>query len=170
MKSIVRKLLAFQKNPPHISKKCVANMGNRSYKYADLAGVLDAITPALNALGLVLTQSIDGEFLKTSIIDAESGESIESNFPINFQSMTWHQIGSAVSYSRRYAILALTGMTADDDDDATSISNEKAKADQHELCHVCGDEMRLSKSGSVYCYRCWTHKRNGYASLNHSMS
>jgi hypothetical protein len=179
--SVFRKLLAFQKNAPAIHKNCTASINGRQYKYADLPSVLDAVRPVLSQCGLVLTQSIDGLSLKTAIIDAETGESIDSAFPLEFHGLTWHAIGSAVSYARRYAILSLCGLCADDDDDAASAmqperntatnghTNGHHKPDSlsaWELCETCGDRMRPSKNGGIYCHTCWTTSRtnrNGHA-------
>lgn len=167
MKNVYRKLLAFQKNSPKITKNCTANIGNRQYKYADLNSILEAINPALNSLGLVISQAIDGENLKTTIADVESGESIESNFPLIFVGMTFHQIGSSISYARRYAIVSLVGLTADDDDDAVSTVSAKIPDSyvkrKEESCNVCGEELRLSKNGKPYCHSCWQLKRNQFS-------
>jgi hypothetical protein len=122
------------------------------------------VLPALNSLGIVLTQTFDGMNLVTKVTDSETGEIIESSFPLNFEGQTWHGIGSAISYARRYSIITLIGVGVDDDDDAQSTIHQPRETKQHkDLCEVCGDEKRLSQTGKPYCHTCWQLKRNGYA-------
>ncbi len=180
--SVFRKLLAFQKNAPTIHKTSTANISGRQYKYADLPSVLDAVRPVLSQCGLVLTQAIDGQNLITRIADVETGETLESSFPLEFHGLTWHAIGSAISYARRYALLSLLGLTADDDDDAasamqpernTATNGHNGHTNGHhkpeslpawEVCEVCSGRLRPSRSGGTYCHSCWSSRtnRNGH--------
>jgi hypothetical protein len=156
MQNLYRKMLSFQKNAPKIHKNCTANIGNRQYRYADLSSILDVVLPALNSIGILLTQSFEGMNLVTKVTDSETGET--------FEGQTWHGIGSAISYARRYSIITLIGVGVDDDDDAHSTINQPRETKQHrDLCEVCGDEKRLSQTGKTYCHTCWQLKRNGYA-------
>jgi len=166
--TLFRKLLAFQRNAPTIHKDGTANVGNgRPYKYATLPAVLDAVRPALTACGLVLTQAVDGQNLITRLADAETGETLESAFPLPLEG-SWHQVGSAISYARRYAILAVLGLTADDDDDAAATLPQARNGHQSshrrpeptaepEPCPECGETMTIGpKTGKPYCRPCWT--------------
>ena len=87
-------------------------------KYVDLAGAIDACRDALSSNGLAIVQSTDaGEkmTLHTTLIHS-SGEWISSTYPINPQKSDPQGIGSAVTYARRYSMMALVGLAAEDDD------------------------------------------------------
>lgn len=88
-------------------------------KYLTLAGALDAVRAALGANGLALVQAVDATgdklTLNTTLLHS-SGEWIGSSYPINPVKNDPQGIGSAVSYGRRYSLMALLGIAAEDDD------------------------------------------------------
>lgn len=91
-------------------------------KYATLAAVRDAVTPALSKHGLAVTQTThmgdDHLFLTTTLLHS-SGESIESIYPLP-QTFDKPQImGSFISYARRYQLAMMTGTASDSDDDGS---------------------------------------------------
>lgn len=91
-------------------------MGQHS-KFADLRTVLATITPPLLEQGLVLTQTLEGQDLITTLRHV-GGESIESRCPLIEASgkNALHMWGAAVTYQRRYAIQSLLCLAAEDDD------------------------------------------------------
>lgn len=176
--SLYTKFLAFQKSAPAIHKGATANLGGRAYKYADLPSIIDAARPALNAVGLVLTQTINGSDLVTAVIDAATGERLESRFPLPMEG-SWHQIGAGISYARKYAIVSILGLAADDDDAVSTLPTKTpARVDRgdggpvvalkraalemsDEFCDTCGEQMSLGpKTGKPFCKPCWTAKRD----------
>ena len=88
-------------------------------RYLTLAGALDAVRAALGANGLALVQAVDASgdklTLNTTLLHS-SGEWIGSTYPINPVKNDPQGIGSAVSYGRRYSLMALLGIAAEDDD------------------------------------------------------
>lgn len=102
-----------------------ANPAFRS-KYADLASVMDACLPALNANGIAVYQpTIDddtGRFVET-ILAHESGETIRCRVPLIVQKNDMQGYGSAVTYARRYGLMCMAGIAPEDDD-----GNAAAKA------------------------------------------
>jgi hypothetical protein len=87
-------------------------------KYCDLAGALDAVRDALSANGLALVQSTDAGdklVLHTTLLHS-SGEWISGTYPITAVKTDPQGIGSAVTYARRYSLMALLGIAAEDDD------------------------------------------------------
>lgn len=102
------------------AKKESANPYFKS-KYADLNSVREAVYPPLWEQGIVILQPIvyrDGKnFVKTMLVHVESGESIESEIEILCKnSSDPQQLGSGITYSRRYALQSIIGIGADDDD------------------------------------------------------
>ena len=108
------------------------------YKYATLEQVLAIIKPELSKRSLTLIQSPVGQItegcltMKTMIGD-KKGQFLEFEFqiPIPQGKNVTQDFGSACTYARRYALLALFALGADDDDGRGStpmITQEHKKA------------------------------------------
>lgn len=104
-------------------------------KYASLAAVLDACRLPLANNGVVVYQSasiapdMPNHVIVTSmLVHGESGESISDSLPIPLQKNDAQGIGSAITYGRRYMLLAQLGLAPDDedDDDSNKASNRVA--------------------------------------------
>ena len=100
-------------------------------RYSDLGSLRDAYQEHLSKFGLCLTQVFEsastGMVLITRLAH-ESGEFIDSRFPIVFGSNeTMQAIGSKITYARRFSAGSITGIAAEEDDDANSISSPKSK-------------------------------------------
>lgn len=104
-----------QSNNPHFKSK-----------YADLGNVMDACLPALNAAGIAVIQPTGeddhGRFVETVLIH-ESGESLTCRVPLILNKNDMQGYGSAVTYARRYGLMAMAGIAPEDDD-----GNAAAKA------------------------------------------
>lgn len=90
-------------------------------KYADLGSVLDTIEQPLWDNGLLIAQRFThdqgGAILVTELIHAASGERLTSEVPVVSKDPTDPQkIGAAITYYRRYSLLALLGLAPEDDD------------------------------------------------------
>jgi hypothetical protein len=101
--------------------KVTKNATNPHFKkaYADINALLDAVEPILLENGLLLLQPIQGNNVCTQIIDIDSGAMIEScmELPSN---LTPQQLGSAVTYYRRYTLQSSLSLQAIDDDANTA--------------------------------------------------
>lgn len=107
------------------------NRVNSHFKnsYADLAGGLDTIRPTLAKHGLAVVQMTraDGDmvFLHSRLLHA-SGQWIEATYPVC--RLGKHQeMGSALTYARRYALFALVGVAGDDDDDGNAAGTARGR-------------------------------------------
>ena len=87
-------------------------------KYADLASVVDACRP-LSTHGIAILQptSADGNkvTVRTLLIHT-SGEWISSDLTMTAKDASPQAIGSAITYGRRYALMAMVGIAPEDDD------------------------------------------------------
>ena len=95
-------------------------------KYADLASVVDACLPALNANGIAVFQptcEIDGARVVKTVLAHSSGETIECVVPLIIGKNDMQGYGSAVTYARRYGLMCMAGIAPEDDD-----GNAAAKA------------------------------------------
>lgn len=89
-------------------------------RYADLAACVEAVVDALNNNGIALTQRVspcdDGVIVETVFIH-ESGEVIncgQLHVPAAKQDPQGY--GSALTYARRYSLMAACGIAPEDDD------------------------------------------------------
>lgn len=112
-------------------KKASTNPAFKS-KYADLAGVVEAVVPALNDNGIAVLQSpaFDGDYVSlTTVLLHESGSSVSSTLRLRPSKVDPQGVGSAVTYARRYALLAMSG-AAPEDDDGNAASTPQGRQQQ----------------------------------------
>jgi ERF superfamily len=87
--------------------------------YADLAGGVNAIRAPLAKNGLAYIQAtrLDGDILMVDTrVSHSSGQWIESEFPACRFPAKPQEVGSALTYARRYALFAIVGIAGEDDD------------------------------------------------------
>lgn len=105
---------------PEVGKGKEADMGDYSYKYADLHSILDAVRPVLAEHGLSVAQStvnLDGKVGVETRIYHTSGH-VETFGPLVLPAGNNAQgYGSAITYARRYSLTAALGIAPDEDDD-----------------------------------------------------
>jgi hypothetical protein len=118
--SIQKKLLQFQSEVDAV-KKDAKNPFFKS-NYVDINGVLKAIQPNLTSCGISYTQSPDimedgTNILITHLYDADKPESfVKSVTRLITTKNDMQQYGSAMTYARRYALISMLGLEAEDDD------------------------------------------------------
>lgn len=99
-------------------KKAATNSHFKS-RYADLAEVVEAVVPALNenGIGVMQSPSFDGDLVGiTTVLIHESGAMAQATLHLKPNKSDPQQVGSAITYARRYALLAMTGAAPEDDD------------------------------------------------------
>jgi hypothetical protein len=104
-------------------------------KYVALDGVLEAVAKPLRDCGIAIVQQTDIEHAQTILITRlihESGEWIAGRYPVHPVKADPQGEGSALTYARRYALMALVGIAPEDDDGnaATAAANKPVSADQ----------------------------------------
>ena len=100
-------------------------------KYADLAAIFDAARKPLSANGLAIVQTIGDGVLHTRLLHT-SGQWIASEHPLPMTGRP-QEIGSALTYARRYSLSALIGIAADEDDDANAANRSNGKDNTEKL-------------------------------------
>lgn len=112
-------------------------------KYADLAAVVDAIKPALAEHGLwfrQVTHHADGGVCVETVIHHASGESLACGplfVPASKQDA--QGFGSALTYCRRYSLMAAFGVPAEDDDANAAVASKPEKP----VARISEQESRL---------------------------
>jgi ERF superfamily len=120
----------FQQTCPAILKsktaKIVTARGSYSYSYATLEEILGVVQPLLGPLGLSVSwrQKHDPHAVEASCVVAHKlGHQEESGFiampyGTDGRMNPAQAVGSALTYARRYSLLAILGLAPEDDDDA----------------------------------------------------
>jgi hypothetical protein len=122
-KTLAGALLAFQGEVSKVGKDSVNSHFSNSY--ASLEKIMEVIRPVLQKHGLVLSQILDNAHghaaLRTIIMHPESDQALEGVCPFP-TGLNAQQMGSAVTYFRRYGALAVLGLVTDADDDGNLAS------------------------------------------------
>lgn len=88
-------------------------------RYADLSAVVEGVIPALNksGVGVIQAPGFDGDMVSvTTTLIHESGSSVTSTLHLRPTKSDPQGVGSALTYGRRYSLLAMTGSAPEDDD------------------------------------------------------
>lgn len=120
-------VVALQAHLPRVGKGETAKVPGKdgkqgyTYKYADLADISQAILPLLAKHGLAFIAKptmADGEFGLDYKLIHSSGESDGGFYRLpDPRNTSPQQVGSAITYARRYCLCAVTGIAPDGDDD-----------------------------------------------------
>lgn len=124
--NIAASLAELQAELPVVAKSKKAKVktrdgGSYEYTYAGLAEVSEAALPLLSKHGLAFSacpRGTDHGYELAGVLLHTSGERIEGALPIYGNSP--QEIGSAITYARRYLLGSMTGLVTDDDDDGNA--------------------------------------------------
>lgn len=99
-------------------------------KYANLEACIEALREPLHANGLAVSQTTriteHGAVLVTTLMH-KSGQWIAGELPLSATKVNDPQAqGSAISYARRYTLMAVTGLVQTDDDGETAHGRPKS--------------------------------------------
>jgi len=131
LQPLIEALVEFHKTVPPINKTASAQYG----KFADLETVLSTVTPHLLKNGLVVSQGFEpsshdnNPVLVTQLLHV-SGAQLVSRLPMVVAGRgknPLHDWGGSCTYSRRYSLLSILGLTADMDVDG-DFADEKPAA------------------------------------------
>ena len=108
-------------------------------KYAALATVWDALLP-FRQEGLVFTQnpmeSPDGYLILETQISHVNGQWIRSRLKMRVAKDDPQGVGSAITYGRRYALGAMSGLVTEVDDDGNAASHPSGKTYEQKFRHT----------------------------------
>lgn len=135
--TLAEALVAFMLEKPRVAKNQEARIPGKnggpgySYKYADLADVDDAATPVLARHGLAFVaipaRTENGSYELVGTLIHTSGEKLEGPLPL--QGRTAQELGSSLTYMRRYLLGAMTGIVTDEDDDGSRAQQAQGNAE-----------------------------------------
>ncbi len=105
-------------------------------KYADLASIIESVRKPLSDNGLSFTQTTHlgaieySMYLVTTLLHT-SGQWLRAEYQLPTNA-TPQQMGSALTYARRYSLSAITGTAADEDDDGDKAEVQAKKRPEPE--------------------------------------
>src|SRR5687768_14727214 len=115
-------------------------------KYATLEGVVEAVKPPLLKHGIVVIQGVQdaesGVGVETMLLHS-SGQWISSTLRLPASKQDAQGYGSATTYGRRYGLMAICGVPAEDDDGNAAAASTKAPS---RITPVAGSLEALSKA------------------------
>lgn len=101
-------------------------------RYADLAACVEAVVDALNSNGIMLSQQTrecDNGVIVDTVFIHESGEMLSCgplHVPASKQDAQGY--GSALTYARRYSLMAACGIAPEDDDGNAATNRDEYKS------------------------------------------
>lgn len=131
--SLAAALLAFQAEAPTLQKDAINP--HFKNKYVSLDKLMNEVLPVLGKHGMIwltkpsrfaddLTPS-----LAYKLIHVGTGESVEGEMPLMITKTDPQGQGSAVTYARRYSMMAVLGLVANEDDDAKAATRANKRAE-----------------------------------------
>lgn len=118
----------------------------KASKYATLADCIEASRAALLANGLCVIQGPGATNTEaktlciTTRIIHDSGEWIETDFDMPLTKWSPHEAGSATTYGRRFALMAMLGLAPVEDDDGNAASGLKVEKNPSISVHPEGPD------------------------------
>ena len=114
----------------------LSQKANRKFMYASLSNCLKIVKEELSKHNFALSQAIvrdEGRaLLKTRLLHKSGKWYTDGGVPLIAKNTNDpHQLGSSITYAKRYGLLALLGLDGDDDNDATDVDKiENLKLNQ----------------------------------------
>lgn len=142
--------------------------------YATLESVWAALREPLQEEGIAIVQLPSTVhdatlYLKTILIHAESGETIENTMRVPLTTLDPQGLGSAITYGCRYSLMAMLGLAPSDDDGEASVKRapdgsiqptfEQASETHAETIAAI---LEAFETGDVaYAHQCWAELTQG---------
>lgn len=118
MKELLTALLNVQMEVSSVTKN--ANNPYFKSKYADYINIQEAVFPILHKHGILVMQPTlvrDGRnYVNTRLYHVATGQMLEADTEIIFKAGDAQAQGSGITYARRYGLMAILSLGADDDD------------------------------------------------------
>ena len=127
--SVKDALLDFHRNMPDI-QKTKDNPDFKGAKYVPLDEVMDAVIPMLEERELLwvcepdinVDTSVPMPILRWKLVYLPNGTELTGDYPLLLDKQNAQGMGSAITYARRYALMCVLGLVADEDDDGNAAS------------------------------------------------
>lgn len=122
-------------------------------RYASLDTGLNIVRKALSAQNIAFTQGtrMDGELLiLETLLSHSSGEWMQSEYPVARFPVKQQELGSAMTYAKRYSLFGLVGIAGEDDDDGNAANVRDIPARKQPEPAPKAAALSAEKSQEVY--------------------
>ena len=142
----------------------IANNKTGKFPYADLRTILEVVKPALQAHDIRIRQGEETSFsfdegggmkgrlsvVYTDLVHTPTGQYERTQITIPYTKLDAQGVGSAMTYGRRYTLLAALGMTnAEADDDGERARSPARTRAPHHGRRLQDDEAAARRAGAA---------------------
>jgi hypothetical protein len=125
--ALVKARLTFGRIKKDESAQIESSKARYSYKYADIAAVIEAVSMPLAENGVICLQGAttgdNGNLVSVeTMLLHESSQWARTRISMRTSGPSPQQIGSAITYARRYALQSFLGLAPEEDDDGRTAS------------------------------------------------
>lgn len=151
--SLAAALVKAQAHMTNAPKETKGQVGNAVRYYTDLPTLTDLVRPILARQELAFVQlpsgGTSGTVSLTTRLLHSSGEWIEDDYSMP-AGQGAQGVGSALTYARRYALMALLGIAADDDDGAAASQGQAGARKRPATTGKAVTPAQLTKLGASF--------------------
>lgn len=125
-------------------------------RYADLASVLDACRAELSANGIAVLQPVrvEGKVVTvTTVLAHSSGEWMSCDVSSESRAPGPQEVGSVITYLRRYGLAAMAGVASDDDDGEAGSGRPKPRREgpEEKQARQSGHHPSWADARAAFC-------------------
>ena len=143
--------------------------GSYTFSYAPLETILAACRPVLAAHGLALIQLLEenghGPAIRTELRHKDGGV-LGASFPLPGTPNTPQELGSLLTYLRRYAIVALLGIATEEDDDGQQAADTPMRKPANREQKIVSVPTSTRSKPTTNVTRISSSKRHRLAKIN----
>jgi len=114
---MAKALATFQDTCPDIDLDGTVKTEKYTFKYATLPNIIKKTRAALSAAGLVVMQPINERVVQTIVFCVKDGTSLGASMALPERGKL-QDTGADITYIRRYLLVSILGIVAEDDKDA----------------------------------------------------
>jgi hypothetical protein len=124
---------------PHITYD--AQNSHFKASYLSLSGLLNAVRPVLGKYNLGITQDVRTDsnakevVIVTTLVHTSGQKAESSQLRIPVAQFTAQQLGSSITYGRRYSLLSMLGVAGEDDDGEAATPKVKTVATKKDIAN-----------------------------------
>lgn len=137
-----------------IERTKTADAGTYTYRYVDLAAVLTVVRPVLHSHGLAVLQLVEtdqsgnalGVNVRTLIVHRSGATLTSPPLRLTVPSTDPQRVGSAITYGRRYSLMATLNLAGDDDDDGAAAGHPPCQQQQRPAAKQAAKQAATGRS------------------------
>ena len=150
---MLEKIQRIQKKIGKLTKDNKVEFGQTKYAYYNIDQLLEKLQPLLEEEELVITQPIVDDKVTTTISTKDGKDQIVSEMSLP-KDVKPQDMGSSVTYYRRYTLVSLLALEAEDDDGKTASKKELSPAVFKRLKDAYKEKGTMTPDMQEYYAKC----------------